>query len=57
MSFNQIKEVIENSFFSNTKLNYSTTGDGRLDSAESEAVVIDHLIDLFKEFDISPPSE
>ncbi len=52
MDFNRIKEIIEDSFLSNTQLNYSTTGDGRLDSAESEFVVIDHLVDLFDESDI-----
>lgn len=52
MSFNRIKEIIENSFFSNTALAHSTTGDGRLDSAESEAVIISHLIELFSDTDI-----
>lgn len=52
MGFNRIKETIEGSYFSNTRLNYSTTGDGRLDSAESEASIIDHLVELFQDSDI-----
>lgn len=52
MEFNRIKENIEDSFFPNTQLVYSTTGDGRLDSAESEAVVVDHLVNLFDGTDI-----
>ncbi len=42
-----IKQTIENSELSNTTLKHSTTGDGRLDSAESEIIVVKHLIDLF----------
>lgn len=52
MSFNYIKETIENSFFSKTQLNHSTTGDGRLDSAESEAGVIEHLKELFSNTEV-----
>lgn len=33
-------------------MNLSTTGDGRLDSAESESVVIEHLQELFKDTDV-----
>lgn len=52
MSFDKIKETIEDSFLSNLELNHSTTGDGRLDSAESEDVVIKHLQELFSNSDI-----
>lgn len=52
MSFDKIKETIEDSFLSNLELNHSTTGDGRLDSAESEDVVIRHLQELFSNSDI-----
>ena len=52
MSFEQIKETIEESFLSNLNLIHSTTGDGRLDSAESEDTVIQHLQELFQDSDI-----
>ena len=42
-----LKEEIENSYMPNNKMNFSTTGDGRLDSAESESSVIKHLQTLF----------
>ena len=44
--FNFLKNEIENSFLSNFELYHSTTGDGRLDSAESEIVIIEHLKSL-----------
>ena len=47
--FNFLKNEIENSFLSSSCMKHSLTGDGRLDSAESEAVVIEHLKDLFKD--------
>ena len=47
MEFNYLKNIIESSKISNSNLNYSTTGDGRIDSAESEIIVIDHLKALF----------
>lgn len=47
--FNFLKNEIENSFLSNFELYHSTTGDGRLDSAESEIVIIEHLKSLFSE--------
>lgn len=47
--FNFLKNEIENSFLSNSELYHSTTGDGRLDSAESEIVIIKHLKSLFSE--------
>ena len=56
MDFEKIKTIIEESFISNQHLNHSTTGDGRLDSAESESVIIDHLKELFKESDIQVES-
>ena len=46
--FNFLKNEIENSFLSSSCMKHSLTGDGRLDSAESEAVVIEHLKDLSK---------
>lgn len=52
MSFEKIKEIIEDSFMPNINLIHSTTGDGRLDSAESEAVVINHLKELFSDSSI-----
>ena len=52
MSFEYIKETIEDSFFSNSGITYSTTGDGRLDSAESEAAVIQHLKELFSNTEV-----
>lgn len=47
--FNFLKNKIENSFLSNSELHHSTTGDGRLDSAESEIVIIEHLKSLFSD--------
>lgn len=47
--FEYLKETIENSFMSNNNLRLSTIGDGRLDSAESEPAIINHLIKLFQD--------
>lgn len=47
--FNFLKNEIENSFLSASRLSHSSTGDGRLDSAESETIVIKHLKTLFNE--------
>jgi hypothetical protein len=47
--FEYLKETIENSFMSNDNLKFSAIGDGRLDSAESEPAVINHLIKLFQD--------
>ena len=52
MSFAFLKEEIENSYMSYENMNFSTTGDGRLDSAESESSVIKHLQELFRNTDI-----
>lgn len=48
MYFNFLKEEIESSYMPHNYMNFSTTGDGRLDSAESESVVIHHLKELFQ---------
>lgn len=48
MEYNYLKKKIEESKLSFKKLNTSTTGDGRMASAESEIVVIHHLEELFK---------
>lgn len=45
--FDFLKNEIENSFLSASYMRHSSTGDGRLDSAESEAVVIEHLKNIF----------
>jgi hypothetical protein len=47
--FNFFKNEVENSFLSASKLCHSATGDGRLDSAESEPIIIEHLKTLFSE--------
>lgn len=52
MSFDFLKEEIENSYMPNTNMNFSTTGDGRLDSAESENAVIEHLQNLFADSEV-----
>lgn len=52
MGFNFLKEEIENSYMSNKNMKFSATGDGRLDSAESESVVIAHLQNLFADSDV-----
>lgn len=52
MSFDFLKEEIENSYMPNTNMNFSTTGDGRLDSAESENAVIEHLQNLFVDSEV-----
>lgn len=52
MSFAYLKEEIENSYMPKQTMNYSATGDGRLDSAESESVVSNHLKELFKNTDV-----
>lgn len=52
MSFTFLKEEIENSYMPHENMNFSTTGDGRLDSAESESSVIEHLQELFKNTDV-----
>ena len=52
MSFAFLKEEIENSYMPYENMNFSTTGDGRLDSAESESSVIKHLQELFKNTDV-----
>lgn len=61
MDFVLLKEKIEKSCLPKTCLNFSNTGDGRLDSAESESVVIEHLKNLFKESEVqvesAPPRE
>lgn len=45
--FSFLKKEIEDSYLSKFQLYHSTTGDGRLDSAESEIIVIEHLKALF----------
>lgn len=45
--FDFLKSEIEDSFISADNLKHSSTGDGRLDSAESEIVVVEHLKELF----------
>ena len=60
MSFTFLKNKIENSYMSHNDMIFSTTGDGRLDSAESEASVIKHLEELFNKTGIEvckPPQE
>lgn len=52
MDYFFLKEKIENSHLPYNNMNFSTTGDGRLDSAESEGTVIKHLQSLFKGTDI-----
>lgn len=52
MYFSFLKEKIENSYMSHDYMNFSTTGDGRLDSAESESVVIHHLKELFQDTNV-----
>ncbi len=52
MDFLFLKEEIENSYMSHDKMIFSTTGDGRLDSAESESVVFDHLKTLFERTEV-----
>ena len=47
--FDFLKNEVENSFLSASHMRHSSTGDGRLDSAESEGVVIEHLKDLFRD--------
>ena len=53
MSFNFLKNAIEESFMPKSELIYSTTGDGRLDSAESEAAVLAHLHNLFDNSEVT----
>lgn len=56
--FKFLKNIIENSFMSNNNLEFSKTGDGRLDSAESEPIVINHLQKIFQNTSveiITPP--
>lgn len=60
MDYFFLKEKIENSHLPYNNMNFSTTGDGRLDSAESEGTVIKHLQSLFKGTDIKvfiPPAK
>lgn len=60
MKFTYLKNIIETSELFASNLNHSTTGDGRLDSAESEIVIINHLKNLFKNTEvkvIEPPQE
>ena len=52
MSFDFLKYKIENSFLSKDALSSSGTGDGRLDSAESESDVIKHLHSLFDDTEV-----
>ena len=47
--FNFLKNKIEDSYLSNSFLFQSTTGDGRIESAESEIFVIEHLKALFND--------
>ena len=49
--FDFLKNEVENSFLPASYMRHSSTGDGRLDSAESEAVVIEHLKNLFNDND------
>lgn len=51
-NFNFLKKEIEESFMSNENLKHSNTGDGRLDSAESEISVISHIQKLFNNTDV-----
>lgn len=57
--FNFLKTEIEESYMSNEMLLHSSTGDGRLDSAESESVVLAHFQNLFQntEVKITPAPE
>ena len=60
MKFTYLKNIIDTSELFASNLNHSTTGDGRLDSAESEIVIINHLKNLFKNTEvkvIEPPQE
>lgn len=60
MDYSFLKDKIENSHLSYSDMNFSTTGDGRLDSAESEETVIKHLQSLFEGTDIKvfiPPAK
>lgn len=52
MDFTFLKNTIEDSFMSADKLNYSTTGDGRLTSAESEVAVCEHFKLLFEDTEV-----
>ena len=45
--FNELKELFENLNYDPSNLSRSSTGDGRLDSAESENGIIQFLIDSF----------
>lgn len=47
MDFTFIKNTIENSTMSQINLYHSTTGDGRIESAESECLVSKHIQRLF----------
>jgi hypothetical protein len=52
MNFTFIKNEIENSYISKDSMHFSNTGDGRLDSAESEISIINHLKELFKDTEV-----
>ena len=52
MNFNQIKDILENSNFQPKKEVYSSTNDGRLESAEIESEVIIRLKELFQGTDV-----
>jgi hypothetical protein len=57
--FNELKELFENLHYDPANLSHSSTGDGRLDSAESEEGIIQFLIDSFTSsdfrFEKTPP--
>lgn len=48
-NFAFLKEEIESSYISYEDMNFSAIGDGRIDSAESEPVIIEHLKALFND--------
>lgn len=57
--FNELKELFENLHYDPKNLSHSSTGDGRLDSAESEEGIIQFLINNFTSpdfrFEETPP--
>ncbi len=51
-SFDELKIILENNIFDISTFIHSTTGDGRLESAESEILIIDFLLNNYPNLDI-----